>query len=111
MIKVGIIIVLAIGLLMLVRRKLIQVDMSFPWLAGLVLFGFFSTSEDGVAWVATKLGILYPPIAIVFVSIFILVGLITVLLIAITRLRQRQIEIVRRLAKLELGSQEMISKE
>jgi hypothetical protein len=49
---------------------------------------------------------LYPPIAVVFITIAILLGLITVLLIAFTHIRQRQLKIVRRLAELELAQQE-----
>jgi len=71
-----------------------------PWFFALILFGFLSTNDGFVDWVGAALGILYPPIAVVFITITILLGLITVLLIAFTRLRQRQLSIVRRLAGL-----------
>ena len=76
--------------------------MSFPWMVGLVLLGILSTSKDFVAWVAGATGILYPPIAILFATIFVLLGLITSLLIGYSKLRERQIGIVRQLAKVEL---------
>ena len=97
---------LALVLLTLVRRGLIQVDLSMPWLLALVVFGFLSTNEGFVSWVGVQLGILYPPIAIIFCTVAILLGLITVLLMAVTRLRFRQIEIVRRIAGMELARQE-----
>jgi hypothetical protein len=101
----------AIGLLLVVRGGLIHVDLSMPWLFALVAFGFLSTNDSFVNWAGEKLGILYPPIAIVFVTIAILLGLITVLLIAVTRLRRRQLQIIRRLATLELAQQEDMVRE
>lgn len=106
MIHILIIVGLALVLIVLVRRGLIQADMSFPWLAAIVVLGLLSTREEFVGWVAAQLGILYAPIAIVFLTIFVIFGLITVLLIALTRLRQRQIRIVRYLAATEIGRQE-----
>ena len=103
MIAILIISGLAVILLIVVRKGLIHVDLSMPWLISLVAFGFLSTNNSFVAWISQKLGIIYAPIAIVFVTIAFLLGLITVLLIAVTRLRQRQIQIVRRLALLELA--------
>jgi hypothetical protein len=101
-----IIIGLALLLLSLVRRGLIQVDLSVPWLLALVVFGILSLNEGFVNWAGVQLGILYAPIAIIFCTIAILLGLITVLLMAVTRLRFRQIEIIRRLAAMELARQE-----
>ena len=106
MISISIIGFLAICLILLVRRGLIQTDMSMPWFLALIVFGFLSTNSDFVEWVSANLGILYPPIAIIFTTIAILLGLITVLLIAYTHLRYRQLHIVRRIAELELAFQE-----
>jgi len=97
---------LAIGLLWLVRSGLIHIDMSFPWLVAIVVLGFFSIHEAFVVWVAGQLGITYPPLAIVLLTFFILLGLVTVLLIGYSRLRQRQIQIVRYIAAQELKRQE-----
>ena len=107
MIKLAIILFLALALVMLVRRGLIQVDLSFPWFLGIIVFGLLSTQEAFVAWVAARLGILYPPIAIVFITVFILLGLVTALLVGLTRLRRRQLQIVRYLAAMELERQEL----
>lgn len=106
MIKLTIILFLALALVMLVRRGLIQVDLSFPWFLAIVVLGLLSTQEAFVGWLAARLGILYAPIAIVFVTIFMLLGLVTALLVGLTRLRRRQIQIVRYLAALELAGQE-----
>jgi hypothetical protein len=106
MTELAIIISLTACLIILVRQGLIQADLSMPWFLALIVFGFLSTNDTFVNWVGAGLGILYPPIAVVFITITILLGLITVLLIAFTRIRQRQMKIVRRLAELELTQQE-----
>ena len=106
MIELTIIIFLAVCLILLVRRGLIQADLSMPWLLALIVFGLLSTNDGFVNWVGITLGNLYPPNAVIFIIITILLGLITVLLIAVTRLRQRQMIIARRLAKLELALQD-----
>jgi predicted histidine transporter YuiF (NhaC family) len=102
---VGVIAFLALSLLILTRRGLVHIDMSFPWFVAIIVLGFLSTSNIFVNWAAAMLGILYPPVAIIFVTIFMLLGLITALLISYSRLRERQIKIVRRLAALELKLQ------
>ena len=79
------------------------------WFLALIVFGFLSINDSFVDWVGTALGILYPPLAVVFITITILLGLITVLLISLTRLRQRQMSIVRRMAELELALQDTAS--
>ena len=107
MIQISVIIVLALFLLLLVRKGLIQVKLSMPWFMALVIFGLLSINRKFVIWFGDSLGIHYTPLAVVFVTIFILLGLITMLLIAVTRLRSRQAQFVRRLASLELERQEM----
>jgi hypothetical protein len=109
MIELIIIILLSVTLILLVRHDLIQADLSMPWFIALIVLGFSSTNDSFVNWVGATLGILYPPLAVVFITITIILGLITVLLLAYTRLRQRQMSIVRRLAELELAHQEIAS--
>jgi len=110
MIEMLIVVSLAALLLFVVQKGIIQVDLSMPWLFALVAFGFLSTNDSFVNWVGKKLDILYPPIAIVFITIAILLGLITVLLMAVTHLRQRQMQILRRLAILELTRKEDLAR-
>ncbi|NQV81444.1 MAG: hypothetical protein HQ495_12890 [Alphaproteobacteria bacterium] len=102
----AVILVLALVMFFLVRRGFVNVDLSFPWFIALLLFGILSTSEKFVATTAQILGIVYSPIATIFVTIFIVVGLVTALLITVTRIRQRQIMMVRALARLDLIVQE-----
>lgn len=100
--KIAIIAALAIGFIVLIRRRLLQVDLSFPWFVALVALGFASLNDGFIDWVARTLGIVYQPIGIVFLTIALLVGLITVQAIAISGLRERHIGLVRRLVQLEL---------
>lgn len=97
---------LSVVLVVLVRRNLIQVDMSFPWFAAILILGFLSMREDFVAWVAERLGIIYAPIAIVLIAVFILFALVTVVLVGITELRRRHIRLVRYLVGRDLAQQE-----
>jgi hypothetical protein len=106
MIHVAIVAGLTLALFLLVRRGLIHVDMSFPWLVAILVLGFFSTSERFVNWTAAQLGIVYEPIAIVFLTIFVLLGLLTMLLISYSSLRRRQIQMMRHMAAQDLAFQE-----
>ena len=51
-----------------------QIDLSFPLFFGLILLGFASMSDGFIFWAAGLLGIIYPPVAIIFISIAILLG-------------------------------------
>ena len=102
---------LTIGLLLLVRARLIQVDLLLPWFVALVVLGFASTQPTFVNWLGTKLGILYPPIAVIFLVIFLLVGIVVVLSVAISHLRARQLAMVRQIAAMELAAQEGAARE
>jgi len=97
---------LAVALAVLVRAKLIQIDLFFPWFSGVLILGFASTNPGFVNWLGPRLGILYPPIAVVFLVIFLLVGILISVTISLTRLRARQAEMARHIASLELGLQE-----
>ncbi len=101
-----IIVSLAAALAALVRFRLIQVDLFLPWFAGIVVLGFASTQPTFVNWLGQKLGILYPPIAVVFLVVFLLVGIVVALTVSLTRIRARQLDIVRYLAAQELDAQE-----
>lgn len=97
---------LAVALFAMVRARLIQVDLFFPWFAALVALGFAATQPAFVNWLGSKLGILYAPIAVVFLVIFLLTGILVALTVSVTRLRRRQIAIVNELARLRLDEQE-----
>ena len=104
--KLVVVIVLAVVLLYLIRRNLLQVDLSFPLFAGLVVLGFASLSHGFIDWVAAKLDILDAPRAIIMIILAILVALSTSLAIAFSRLRHRQILLVRQVVGNDLHAQE-----
>ena len=104
--KLTIVIALALALLALVRRGQLQVDLSFPLFMSLILLGFASMSDGFIHWSASVLGIIDPPVAIIFIAIAILLGLVTVLAIAYSQLRHRQLMLLRYLAETELRGQE-----
>jgi hypothetical protein len=104
--KLMIVIALALALLMLIRRNLLQVDLSFPLFISLIFLGFASMSDRFIHWSAEVLGIVSPPVAIIFMAIAILLGLVTVLAIAYSQLRYRQLMLLRYLAEVELQGQE-----
>jgi hypothetical protein len=106
MTQVVVVIALGVLLMVLVQRRWIGVDLSLPWFASLVVLATLSLWDSFVGYVASVLGILYPPIAIVFLTIFILVGLLTVALMSISRIRHRQIQIIRQLGQMDLRMQE-----
>jgi len=104
--KIVVVVGLTLVFLGLIRRNLLQVDLSFPWFVALVALGFASLNERFIDWTASQLGIVYQPIAIVFLTIFIVLGLCTFLAVAISRIRARQIRLARRLAEIELQAEE-----
>lgn len=104
----AIVVMLAVGLLALVRARIIQIDLLFPWFVGIVVLGLASTQPGFVDWAGAQLGILYPPIAVVFLVIFLLVGVMVMMAVSLTRLRARQSAIVRRMAAQDLDAQEDI---
>jgi len=104
--KLSIVVALSLALLVLVRRNLVQIDLSFPLFASLVLLGFASMSDQFILWAAESLGIIYPPIAIIFIAIAILLGLITILAVAYSQLRYRQLMLLRYIAETDLRRQE-----
>jgi hypothetical protein len=97
---------LAAFFLILIRQKLLQVDLSFPLFAGLVVLGFASMSHDFIDWIAARLDILDAPRAIIMITIAILLALYTSLAVAYSRLRHRQILLIRHIVGRELSAQE-----
>jgi hypothetical protein len=97
---------LAALFLILIRQKLLQVDLSFPLFVGLVVLGFASMSHDFIDWIAAKLDILDAPRAIIMITIAILLALYISLAVAYSRLRQRQQLLVRHIIGAELSDQE-----
>ena len=105
--KLIVVLVLAVALLILIRRNYLQIDMSFPLFAALVVLGFASMSRNFVDWIANYLGIVDEARAIVLIAIAILLAIVTVLAVAFSRLRNRQNLLLRRIAEMELDRQEV----
>jgi hypothetical protein len=107
-VKLLIVIILALTLLLLVRSNLLQIDLTFPLFAILVILGFASMSESFVDWTAQFLGIAVAPRAIIMISLGLLLGIVTILAIAHSQLRQKQLMIVRMLAQSQLQRQKSL---
>ncbi len=99
------VLILTLVLLYLVRRKHLQVDLTFPLFVGLILLSFASMSVEFIDWVAGVLNIAVAPRAIILITIGIMLAIITVLAIALSKLRHRQIMIVRFLAQRDVERQ------
>jgi len=104
--KLVVVILLAVVLLILVRRNLLQVDLSFPLFLAVVVLGFLSMSDSFLIWASNSMGIVYPPMTVVLAAIALLLALITLLAIAFSRLRFKHLMLVRYLAETELSRQE-----
>jgi len=104
--KLLVVIVLAAALLFLVRRRYLQVDLSFPLFAALIVLGFASMSEGFIDWTAEALGILDAPRAVILIAITILLGIVLALSIALSRLRYQQLMLLRLVAQKDLAAQE-----
>jgi hypothetical protein len=104
--KLLVVILLAILLLWMIRRNLLQIDLSFPLFAGIVVLGFASMSESFIDWIAFVLNIAVAPRAIILITIAILLAIVTFLAVAHSQLRRQQLLIVRHLAKTDLSQQE-----
>jgi len=106
MIHIVIVVLLLGGFLFLLRRRLIQLDLLFPWLFGIAVLAIPSLYPGFVDRLGDWLDILYPPLAVLFIVIFLLLGVIIMLSIGFTRLRERQTRIIRQMAAADLDGQE-----
>lgn len=97
---------LAVGLLVLVQRKLVQIDLFFPWFVALAVLAVASVNPGFVDWLGERLGILYPPIAVIFLVFFLQFGIIISLTVSVTRLRERIAELAKDQALRQLTEQE-----
>lgn len=84
-----IVLALALAIVMLVRLRLMYVDLFFPWFVAIAVLGWASTSPRFVDWLGAVLGIIYAPIAVIFLVLFLLLGVIVTLTVSLTRLRDR----------------------
>lgn len=91
-----------LGIVLLVRFRLINIDLSFPWFVLLVVLAALSTNKGFVIELAELLGVQNPPLVIILLTLLIFLGLITVLGIYITELRHRLMVLTRKMALLEI---------
>jgi hypothetical protein len=103
--KLAIVLFFFVTFVVLVRKRLLNIDLSFPWFLSLVIVAIGSTSPLFIQGTAKLFGIVYAPLVVILLVLFIYLGLITVLGIYITELRRRQILIVRKLAQYDLDKQ------
>jgi len=101
-----ILVFLATTLLLLVRKQLIQVELVVPALLAVLVLGILSMSSSFVDTIGIILKIDYAPIGVLFIVIFLIFWTIVVLAMAMTRLRIRQIALIRHIALKEIGEQE-----
>ena len=93
-----------IAIILLVRYRLINIDMSLPWFILLVILAGLSTSKGFIIAMAGLLGIKSPPLVIILLTLLIFLGLITVLGIYVTELRRRLNVLIRKIALKEISS-------
>jgi hypothetical protein len=97
---------LLLALIVLVRRRLLIVDHYFPLFGAIVILGFAAINDTFIDVVAASLGIVYAPLAIILIAIFIVLALVTLLAVFVSRLRHSQVALVRRFAEIDLDAQE-----
>ncbi len=93
--------ILAFGLFTLVRRRIVHVDLSFFLFLALVVLSAASISDSFIEVAAGLFGVAYAPLVVIMLALFILLCLVTLLAAYLTRLRNRQANLIRRMAALE----------
>lgn len=100
--SVGLGIVLAVGILWLVRRDHLHGSYALWWLliaVGALLIGFFPSLVD---WVGVKLGVAYPPMLLAMVAIIAVLLKLLGVDIDVTRRERRVRRLIQKVAILEL---------
>ena len=78
-------------------------DLSGVLIAALVAILVVTTNEPILIALANLLSVVHPPFAIVGVAIGLLLGIVIVLAVVISEMRRRQVELLRRIATIELS--------
>lgn len=95
---------LIIAVILLVRYRLINIDLSLPWFILLIILAGLSTSKRFIIAMAGLLGIKMPPLVIILLTLLIFLGMITVLGIYVTELRRRLNVLTRKIALNEISN-------
>jgi hypothetical protein len=105
--SVGLGVVLAVGILWLVRRDRLHGSYALWWLliaAGALLIGFFPSLVD---WIGVKLGVAYPPMLLAMVAIIAMLLKLLGVDIDVTRRERRVRRLIQKVAILELELQQL----
>lgn len=106
----GISILLALLVLISVRRAHIRVEYSVSWLGASVLLFLLSRSEPFLRWIGSLMGVDYAPVALLVLMSAIFLAVFYVFSIRISDLRETNISLIQRLAILEYKVQNLYEK-
>jgi hypothetical protein len=84
-----------------VRRAHIRVEYSVSWLTAAVLLLIVSFNPDFIRWLATNIGVEYPPLAVLMVMFGIFLVVIYRLSLRVSALKDASIALAQRVAILE----------
>ena len=98
-------VVLMLAVLFSVRRSHIRVEYSVSWLAAAVILLLLSRSRLLLNWISDRLGLKYPPLALLLLVSCVFVAVIYRLSVVISDLKDANIAIAQRLAIVEFQLQ------
>ena len=98
-------VVLMLAVLFSVRRSHIRVEYSVSWLAASVILLLLSRSRPLLNWISDRLGLTYPPLALLLLVSCVFVAVIYRLSVVISDLKDANIAIAQRLAIVEFQLQ------
>lgn len=98
-------VVLMLTVLFSVRRSHIRVEYSVSWLAAAVILLVLSRSRPLLNWISDRLGLTYPPLALLLLVSCVFVVVIYRLSVVISDLKDANIAIAQRLAIVEFQLQ------
>ena len=103
MVKLIFPILMGIIVLGLFRSGRLSLDLSGVLIAALVAILVVTTNDSVLIALAHLLSVVHPPFAIVGVAIGLLLGIVIVLAVMVSDARRRQVELLRRIAMVELS--------
>ena len=106
MIKLIFPILMSVIVLGLFRSGRLSLDLSGVLIAALIAILVVTTNQSVLVALSHLLSIVHPPFAIVGVAIGLLLGIVIVLAVMISDARRRQMALLRRIAMLELSSEQ-----
>ena len=93
--------VLMVVILYSVRRSHIRVEYSVSWLAAAIILLVLSRSPGAFDWIATQLGLTYPPLALMILVFCVFLVVIYRFSVVISDLKDANIAMAQRLAIVE----------